>query len=46
MCSRTMTAPRRCTLQAGLDADGILRTSLQALGRGSEVTHLSAGLIA
>ena len=38
--------PEKMYAQAGLDADGILRTALQALGRGSEVTHLSAGLIA
>ena len=38
--------PEKMYAQAGLDADGILRTVLQALGRGSEVTHLSTGLIA
>jgi hypothetical protein len=31
---------------AGLDADGIVRTALNALGRGSEAVHLSAGRIA
>jgi 1-deoxy-D-xylulose-5-phosphate synthase len=38
--------PEKMYAQAGLDADGILRTVMQALGRGSEVTHLSTGLIA
>ena len=32
--------------EAGLNSDGILRTVLQALGRGSEVTNLSTGRIA
>jgi hypothetical protein len=29
--------------QAGLDADGIVRTALKALGRGGEAVHLAAG---
>ena len=32
--------------QAGLDADGIVRTALNALGRGAEAVHLAAGKFA
>jgi 1-deoxy-D-xylulose-5-phosphate synthase len=32
--------PEKMYAQAGLDADGILRTALQALGRGAEAVHL------
>lgn len=39
-------SPEKMYAQAGLDADGILRTALNALGRGSEAIHLSAGRIA
>jgi 1-deoxy-D-xylulose-5-phosphate synthase len=38
--------PEKMYAQAGLDADGILRTALQALGRGSEAIHLAAGKLA
>jgi hypothetical protein len=30
--------------QAGLDADGIVRTALSALGRSSEAIHLKGAL--
>jgi 1-deoxy-D-xylulose-5-phosphate synthase len=33
-------SPEKMYAQAGLDADGILRTALQALGRGAEAVHL------
>jgi 1-deoxy-D-xylulose-5-phosphate synthase len=33
-------SPEKMYAQAGLDADGILRTALQALGRGAEAIHL------
>jgi 1-deoxy-D-xylulose-5-phosphate synthase len=39
-------SPEKMYAQAGLDADGILRTVLQALGRGNEALHLNAGRIA
>jgi len=39
-------SPDKMYALAGLDADGIVRTALNALGRGSEAVHLSAGLIA
>jgi 1-deoxy-D-xylulose-5-phosphate synthase len=39
-------SPEKMYAQAGLDADGILRTALQALGRGSEAIHLAAGKLA
>ncbi|HZQ40834.1 MAG TPA: 1-deoxy-D-xylulose-5-phosphate synthase, partial [Rhizomicrobium sp.] len=38
--------PEKMYAQAGLDADGILRTVLQALGRGNEALHLAAGKLA
>ena len=38
--------PEKMYAQAGLDADGIVRTALQALGRGSEAIHLAAGKLA
>jgi 1-deoxy-D-xylulose-5-phosphate synthase len=39
-------SPEKMYAQAGLDADGILRTALQALGRGNEALHLAAGKLA
>jgi 1-deoxy-D-xylulose-5-phosphate synthase len=39
-------SPEKMYAQAGLDADGILRTVLQALVRGNEALHLNAGRIA
>jgi 1-deoxy-D-xylulose-5-phosphate synthase len=36
--------PEKLYAQAGLDADGIVRTALNALGRGSEVVHLAGKL--
>ena len=39
-------SPEKMYAQAGLDADGILRTVLQALGRGNEAIHLAAGKLA
>ena len=33
-------SPEKMYAQAGLDADGILRTALNALGRGAEAVHL------
>jgi len=38
--------PEKMYAQAGLDADGIVRTALQALGRGNEAIHLAAGKLA
>ncbi len=38
--------PEKMYAQAGLDADGIVRTALQALGRGDEAVHLAAGKLA
>ncbi|HEY4076963.1 MAG TPA: 1-deoxy-D-xylulose-5-phosphate synthase [Rhizomicrobium sp.] len=38
--------PEKMYAQAGLDADGIVRTALNALGRGAEVMHLAAGRLA
>jgi 1-deoxy-D-xylulose-5-phosphate synthase len=38
--------PERMYAHAGLDADGIVRTALNALGRGAEVVHLAAGRLA
>src|SRR5580698_527603 len=37
-------SPEKMYAQAGLDADGILRTVLQALGRGNEALHLAGKL--
>jgi 1-deoxy-D-xylulose-5-phosphate synthase len=37
-------SPEKMYAQAGLDADGIVRTALNALGRGSEVVHLAGKL--
>ncbi|HEX4635980.1 MAG TPA: 1-deoxy-D-xylulose-5-phosphate synthase [Rhizomicrobium sp.] len=39
-------SPEKMYAQAGLDADGILKTALQALGRGNEAVHLAAGKLA
>src|ERR1700733_4169764 len=39
-------APDKMYAQAGLDADGIVRTALKALGRGAEAVHLAAGKLA
>ncbi|MBN9589338.1 MAG: 1-deoxy-D-xylulose-5-phosphate synthase [Alphaproteobacteria bacterium 64-11] len=36
--------PEKMYAQAGLDADGIVRTALRALGRGAEVVHLAGKL--
>jgi 1-deoxy-D-xylulose-5-phosphate synthase len=36
--------PEKMYAQAGLDADGIVRTALQALGRGAEAVHLAGKL--
>jgi 1-deoxy-D-xylulose-5-phosphate synthase len=36
--------PEKMYQQAGLDADGIVRTALKALGRGAEVVHLAGKL--
>jgi 1-deoxy-D-xylulose-5-phosphate synthase len=38
--------PEKMYAAAGLDADGIVRTVLQALGRGDEAVHLAAGKLA
>jgi 1-deoxy-D-xylulose-5-phosphate synthase len=38
--------PEKMYAQAGLDADGILKTALSALGRGAEAVHLTAGKLA
>jgi 1-deoxy-D-xylulose-5-phosphate synthase len=38
--------PERMYAHAGLDADGIVRAALNALGRGAEVVHLAAGRLA
>ena len=38
--------PEKMYTQAGLDADGILRTVLNALGRGNEALHLAPGKLA
>ena len=38
--------PEKLYAQAGLDADGIVRTALHALGRAGEVVHLAAGKLA
>ena len=37
-------SPEKMYAQAGLDADGIVRTALNALGRGGEVVHLAGKL--
>jgi 1-deoxy-D-xylulose-5-phosphate synthase len=37
-------APEKMYAQAGLDADGIVRTALNALGRGAEAVHLAGKL--
>jgi 1-deoxy-D-xylulose-5-phosphate synthase len=39
-------SPEKLYAAAGLDADGIVRTALQALGRGDEAVHLAAGKLA
>jgi 1-deoxy-D-xylulose-5-phosphate synthase len=39
-------SPDKMYAQAGLDADGIVRTALNALGRGGEAMHLAAGKLA
>jgi 1-deoxy-D-xylulose-5-phosphate synthase len=38
--------PEKMYARAGLDADGIVRTALRALGRGGEAVHLAAGKLA
>ena len=38
--------PEKMYAAAGLDADGIVRTALTALGRGGEAVHLAAGKLA